>query len=171
MRIILYGQLIGMNSGLSLIHRVFLLFDRMPILQSVPFILRMATSALTIQRMHLPQYSVTAAFRTTTKETRCSLLVTYNSATYLGVTPCEYCRLVILGVCGCAFGSFGLHLDSLLHVPVTLISDFRAEQHFLAAVERLTFLEPKTGSSSNSKHPSRREQSTRLFPLAISKAP
>jgi len=32
-----------MNSGLSLIHRVFLLLDRMPILESVPFILNRLT--------------------------------------------------------------------------------------------------------------------------------
>jgi len=46
-RIVLYSQLISTNSRLSLIHRVVLLSDRMPILQSVPFILKMATSALT----------------------------------------------------------------------------------------------------------------------------
>jgi len=110
--------------------------------------------------MHLPQYSVTAAFTTSIKETRCSSVVTYNSATYLGFTPCEYCRLMTLGVCTvlvCLFvRNLRLHLAAPLHVPVTLISDFRTEQQFLGAVKSLRFLEPNRGSSSNSKHPSRR---------------
>jgi len=118
--------------------------------------------------MHLPQYSVTTAFTTTIKETRCISVVTYSSATYLGFTPCEYCRLVTLGVrtvLVCLFvWKLRLHLDAPLHVPVTLISDFRAEQQFLGAIKCLIYLEPNTGCSCNSQHPSRRQQSTRLSP-------